>query len=60
MGYHSGPSGLVRHLDSVQGFGQCADLIHLDQNGVGRLFRDTAFEILHIGHEHIVAHNLTL
>ena len=34
MGYNCGVACAVSHLDSVQGLGQGADLVNLDQDGV--------------------------
>ena len=34
VGDHSSVAGILGHLDGVEGFGQAADLVELDQDGV--------------------------
>ena len=47
---------LLRHLDGIERFGDGADLVDLDQNGVGRAHLDAFFETIGISDEEI---NLT-
>ena len=47
-----------RQLDRLDGLGQGADLVHLDEDGVGHAFLDAAAQALHVGHEEVVADEL--
>ena len=38
-----------RQIDRLQRFADCADLIHLDQNGIGDAFFDAPLEALGVG-----------
>ena len=40
------PAGAVRHLDGVERLGQGADLVELDENGVGRAELDALLDAL--------------
>src|SRR5690606_2697273 len=53
-----GVAGVFGHFDGVQRFGQRADLVELDQNGVTDTFLDTFFQDLGVGYEQVVAHQL--
>ena len=53
-----GVAGPVGHLDGVQGLGQSADLVDLDQNGVGHLLFDAGGQAGDVGDEQVVAHQL--
>jgi hypothetical protein len=44
----------------VQGFRERADLIDLDQNGIGHAFVNSLLEEFDVGHKHIVADQLNL
>src|ERR1700745_1755874 len=48
---HAGEAGPLREADRVQGLGDGADLVDLDQQGVGCLLRDTAAQPLRVGDE---------
>ena len=50
----------VCHFDGVEGFAQRADLVNLDQDGVGATLLDAFLEELDVGHEQVVAHQLAL
>ena len=47
-------SALSKH-DSVDGFGEGADLVGFDEDGVATLFVDAALEEFGVGHEEVVA-----
>ena len=51
-------AGPLGHLDHVEGFGQRADLVDLDQDGVGHALLDALGQPLRVGHEEVVAHEL--
>ncbi len=53
-------AGLVGHFDGFQGLGQGADLVDLDQDGVGQAALDAFGQPLGVGHEQIVADQLDL
>ena len=58
MGHDGGVAGAVGHLDGVQGLGQGADLVDLDEDGVGDLVLQTHLQALGVGDEEVVAHQL--
>ena len=47
-------------MDRLDGFRDGADLVELDEHGVGGLFLDTAGDELCVGHVDIVADDLNL
>src|SRR6201987_6554853 len=51
-------AGLASEFDGINGFGDRANLIELDENRVGKAFVDAARESLRIGHKEIVADEL--
>ncbi len=51
-------TGLLRHLDRLEGFGQGADLIEFDQNGVANPLIDPPLQNGGVGHEQIVTDQL--
>ena len=51
-------SSLVRHLDGFQRFAEGADLVHLDQDGIGDAAADAFAQALGIGDKEIVADEL--
>ena len=53
-------SGAARHLDGFDGFGDGADLIQLDQDGIAHAFGDAALQPRRVGDEQIVADELDL
>ncbi len=57
---HRPPAGPARHLDGGHRFAQRADLVELDQHGVGGLLPDAARDALDIGDEQVVADQLDL
>ena len=58
VGGDGGVAVTVGHLDGVQGLGQGTDLVHLDEDGVAGAHFDTLLEVLHVGHEEVVTHEL--
>jgi hypothetical protein len=54
------PAGLLAHLDRLDGLGHRADLIELDEHGVGGLLLDAAGDELGVGHVEVVADDLDL
>ena len=60
MGHDGGVAGPVGHLDGVQGLGQGADLVDLDEDGVSHALGDAVGQALHVGDEQVVAHQLHL
>ena len=50
----------ARHFDGRDRLAQGADLVQLDQHGVGRLFLDAALDALDVGDEEVVADQLDL
>ena len=58
MAHHAGVATPVGQLHCFDGFGQRADLVHLDQDGIGHPFLDAAAQALHVGHEEVVPHEL--
>lgn len=51
-------ASIFRHLDSSQSFGQRADLVEFDQDGVSDTFFDTFFQDFGVGYEQIVTNQL--
>ena len=60
MGHDGGVAGAVGHLDGVQGLGQGADLVDLDEDGVGHALGDAVGQTGHVGDEQVVANQLDL
>ena len=60
MGHDACVAGLLGHLDCLQGLGQGADLVDLDQNGVGATELDALCQALGVGDEQVVANKLDL
>ena len=58
VGDHRGVGRLLGHLDGVQGLGQGADLVQLDEDGVGHALVDAFGQDLGVGDEDVVAHQL--
>ena len=50
----------MRQFDRVQGFGQCADLVHFHQQRIGAAFFDTFGQTGRVGDKEIIAHQLHL
>ena len=50
---------ICRHFDSIQGFTQSADLVQLDQDGIGNFLLNTVGKNLRIGNKQIITHQLT-
>src|SRR5690606_1880077 len=55
---HAGPAGAVRALHRVEGLGERADLVDLDQHAVGGAAGDAAADALDVGDEEVVADQL--
>ncbi len=51
-------AGPLGHVDGLQGLRHRADLVELDQNGVGHALLDAALEDLRVGDEQVVAGKL--
>ena len=51
-------TGFACHFDGINGFGDGANLIELDENGVGDAFADAAGEARSVSDEEIVADEL--
>src|SRR5712692_3219375 len=51
-------AGFAGQLDSVDGFRDAANLVQLDENGVGDAFVDAAGKTRGVGDEEVVAHKL--
>lgn len=58
MRHHRAPVRVVGKLHCRAGFGQAADLIELDQHGVGHVFLDAARDAFHVGDEQVVTDQL--
>ena len=56
--HHSGVVIALRELHGVDGFRERADLVDLDEDGVGHLFLKTHLQTFHVGHEKVVTHEL--
>ncbi len=50
--------GAVSHLYYLEGFGEGADLVELDENGVGYAFGDAPSETLGVCNEEVIPHQL--
>ena len=57
---HGLVASAVGHLHGLQGLGQGADLVDLDQQGVGGAHRDALGQALGVGDEEVVADDLDL
>ena len=55
---NAGVTGAFGHLNGFQRLGQGADLVDLDQDGVGNPFFNAFFEDFAVGDEQIVADDL--
>ena len=58
VAHHRGEAGAVGDFHRLQRLGQGADLVDLDQDGVGGAGRDAAAQALRVGDEQIVADEL--
>src|SRR2546430_10866207 len=58
MRYHGGIPGASRELDGGDRLGERADLIHLDEHGVGDLLADAPLDTLDVRDEKIVPDEL--
>jgi len=52
------PTVRAHHVDGLQGFGECADLVQFHQKRVGGFFFDTAGNAFGVGHQQVITHNL--
>src|SRR5450830_375065 len=57
---HGRIAGHLGHFDGLEGFGQGADLVDLDQDRVGDALVDAFLQDLGVGHEQVVTHDLDL
>ena len=60
MRHHDRIAGLVGHLDRGERLGQRADLVDLDQDGIGAAIFDAVGKPLDVGDKEVVADELTL
>ena len=60
MGDHRGEPCALRHGNRIQGLGQCADLIELDQDGIRDPFSNSPCEPFRVRHEQIISDDLYL
>ena len=58
VGDHGGVAGALGGLDGVEGLRQAADLVDLDEDGVGGSELDAAAQAGGVGDEEVVAHEL--
>ena len=58
MADHAGVTGPAGQVDRLQGFGEGADLVDLDQDRVGDALVDAPLQAAAVGHKQIVAHQL--
>jgi len=57
---HGQVAGVLGLLNRVQSLGDGADLVHLDEHGVGDLLIDAALDAFRVGGKHVVANQLHL
>ncbi len=60
MGNHRIPAGALHQLHGFQRFGERANLIEFDQQGVAGLLANAAADALGVGHQQVVANQLHL
>src|SRR5579883_490125 len=60
MRHHGSVAGLVGHLDGRERLGQRADLVDLDEDGIGAAVSDAVGETRDVGDEEVVADQLAL
>ena len=60
MAHHGGVARPVGQLDGVQGLGEGADLVELDEHAVAHAQLDSLADAAHVGDEEVVAHQLHL
>ena len=60
MADHAGVAGAACQVDGLKGFGERTDLVHLDQDRVGRGAVDALLQTLGVGDEQVVTHQLHL
>ena len=60
VGNDSRVTGVLGHLDGIQGFTEAADLIELDQDGIANALVDPLLQDFGVGDEQIVAYQLDL
>ena len=53
-----GVARALGHFNGLEGFGQRADLVDFDEDGVGNAALDAFFQNLRVGHEQVIAHQL--
>ena len=58
MGDHDAPTSALRHGASLDGLGNRANLVHLEEEGVAKFLIDTSLHTLGVGHEQVVADDL--
>jgi len=58
VGSHNTPTSLLGHADSLDGLGDGADLVHLEEKGVDALGLNTALDALGVSAEHVVTNDL--
>ena len=60
VGSHDTPASLLGHADGLDGLGDGADLVHLEQEGVAPLAVDGGLHALRVGHQQVVADDLAV
>ncbi len=60
MGDNGGVAVALSEFDGAEGFGEGADLVHLNENRVGAAEFDALFEVLDVGNEEVVADELAV
>src|SRR6185437_5999920 len=58
MRYDGGVAGALGHFNGIQRFGEGADLVHLDEDGVPYPAFDSLSESLGVGDEEVIPHEL--
>lgn len=58
MRHHPGPARIARSTHRLERLGQRADLVGLDQQGIGCVFTNTTLDQLRLGHEKVIANQL--
>ena len=58
MGNHDAPSCSLRHIASLDGLSYGADLVHLEEKRVAKLFVDSSLNSLWVSDEEVITDNL--
>src|SRR5262245_3288472 len=60
MAEHGGVTTVLRQGHRVQGLGQRANLVYLDENGVGGLALNSPLQEFDVGHKEIITNQLNV